>query len=110
LLHDIVDKEMKKFNLVPILLYKLSWKFNKKNKCDKILNNWKITFQVSDDEEKYFLDLFDDNLKFIELTYSKEGLWLKFFGHSNSLCTRTTKAITNHASIGEYQLRFFPQK
>ena len=101
---------MKKFDLVPILPYKSSWKFNRKNKCSEILNNWKITFQASDNKERYFLDLLDDNFNSIELTYTKGGLWLKFFDHSNSLCTRATRAITNHAPIGEYWLRFLLQE
>ena len=29
-------------------------------------------------------------------------------GHSNSLCAQAIRAITNHAPIGEYRLRFFP--
>ena len=43
-LHDIVDRETKKFHLVPIFLYKFSWDFNRKNKCDEIFNSWRITF------------------------------------------------------------------
>ena len=49
----------------------------------------------------------DDNLQPIEPLYFKGELWLKYFGHSNSLCARASKAIVNHALIGEYQLRFF---
>ena len=30
------------------------------------------------------------------------------FGHSNLLCTRATRVITYHTSIGKYRLRFFP--
>ena len=40
----------------------------------------------------------------------KGGLWLQHFSHSNSLCTRATRAIINHAPIGEYRLRFFPKE
>ena len=109
-LHDIVNKEMKKFNLVPTFSCKSSWEFNKKNKCNEILNNWKITFQASNDKERHFLDLLDEDLKPIEPSYSKRGSWLKFFGHSNSLCTRASRAIINHAPIGEYCLRFFLQE
>jgi len=47
-------------------------------------------------------DLFDDDLNSIEPIYIKEGSWLKYFGHSNSLCARATKAIINHAPISEY--------
>jgi len=102
MLYDIINKKTKKFDLILIFPYKSSWKFNRKNKCNEILNNWKMIFQASDDKERYFLDLLDNDLNSIELTYSKEELWLKFFGHSNSLCTKATRAITNHASIGEY--------
>jgi len=45
-LHDIVDKETKKFDLVPIFFYKFSWNFNRKNECDKIFNSWRIIFQA----------------------------------------------------------------
>jgi len=107
MLHDIVDKEMKEFDLIPIFLYKSSWEFNRKNKYNKILNNWKMTFQASDDKERYFLDLLNDDLNSIKPTYSKGELWLKFFGHSNLLYIRAIRAITNHAPIREYQLKFF---
>ena len=59
-------------------------------------------FQASDDKGRCFLDLLDNVLNSIESTYSKGGSWLKFFDYSNSLCTRATRAITNHAPIGEY--------
>ena len=66
--------------------------------------------QSSDAKERQFLELLNNDLYFIELSYSKEGLWLKFFNHSNLLCTRATRAIINHALIREYHLRFFPQE
>ena len=43
-LHSLVNKEMKKFNLVLIFPCKSSWDFNRKNECNKILNNWRMTF------------------------------------------------------------------
>ena len=66
-----------------------------------------MTFQVSDFKGKQFLDLLDSNDNIIEPLYIKGRSWLKFFGHSNSLCARASRAITNHAPIGEYRLRFF---
>jgi len=69
-----------------------------------------MTFQASDEKGRNFLDLLDDNLNIIEPTYSKGGSWLKYFGHLNSLCARATRAITNHAPISEYHLRFFPRE
>jgi len=68
------------------------------------------SFQASDGKGKHFLDLVDDNLNSIEPAYTKGGPWLQVFGHSNSLCARATRAITNHAPIGEYRLRFFPNE
>jgi len=66
-----------------------------------------MTFQVSDRKGRHFLNLVDDNLETIEPSYTKGGPWLQSFGHSNSLYTQATRAITNHAPIGEYCLRFF---
>ena len=68
---------MKKFNLVSIFSCKFLWEFNIKNEYDKILNNWKITFQAFNAKEKQFLKLFDNNLHFIEPSYSKGGLCYK---------------------------------
>ena len=67
-------------------------------------------FQASDRKGKQFLDLLDDNFNLVEPSYTKDGPWLQVFGHSNLLCTRAMRAITNHAPIGEYRLRFFPNK
>ena len=69
-----------------------------------------MTFQASDGKGKQFHDLVDDNLEIIELSYIKGGPWLQSFGHSNSLCARATRAITNHMLIGEYCLRFSPKE
>jgi len=67
-----------------------------------------MTFQASEGKGKHFLDLLDNDLNPIEPSYTKGGLWLQMFGHSNLLCACATRAITNHAPIREYQLRFFP--
>ena len=69
-----------------------------------------MTFQALDLKGNQFLDLLDNNNNIIELSYVKEGLWLKMFGHSNSLCAHATRAITNHAPTGKYRLRFFSKK
>jgi len=66
-----------------------------------------MTFQASDGKGRYFLDLLDDNFNVIEPFYIKGGLWLQSFGHLNLLCVHATRAITNHAPIGKYRLRFF---
>ena len=43
-LHNIVNKETKKFDITLIHPYKLLWDFSRKNKCDTILNTWKMSF------------------------------------------------------------------
>ena len=67
-----------------------------------------MTFQASDSKGRNFLDLLGDDLNPIKPSSSKGGPWLLQFGHSNSLCTRASRAITNHAPIGEYRLKLFP--
>ena len=69
-----------------------------------------MTFQVSDLKGHQFLNLCDGDNNLLEPSYVKGGTWLKYFGHSNSLCTRMTRATINHAPIGEYRLRFFPRE
>ena len=93
-----------------ILLSKVSWDYCKKFDSDNIINLWKMTFQASDGKDRHFLNLVNHNSKDIELSYIKGGSWLQSFGHSNSLCTWATRAITNHAPIGEYHLQFFPNE
>jgi len=66
-----------------------------------------MTFQVSDLKRKHFLDLLDSDNNIIKPSYIKGWFWLKFFSHSNSLCARALRAITNHTPISEYRLRFF---
>ena len=43
-----------------------------------------------------------------EMPYAKGGGWLPFIGESVTLCARATRAILNHAPIGEFRQRFFP--
>ena len=68
-----------------------------------------MIFQALDLKGKHFLDLLDDD-NTIELSYIKDRSWLKHFDHSNLLCARATRAITNHTPIGKYRLRFFPRE
>jgi len=69
-----------------------------------------MTFQASNLKGSQFLDLLDGDDNIIKLSYIKEEAWLKFFSYSNSLCTRASRAITNHAPMGEYRLIFFPRE
>ena len=106
-LHKIVDIEMKSFNLTPLSLNKNFWDFSKKLECNGIINKWNMTFQVLDLKGRNFMDLVDSDNNVLEPIYSKGSTWLQYFGHSNTLCARAIRAITNHAPIGEYQLQFF---
>jgi len=83
---------------------------SKKNECNDLINRWKMTFQASGMKSRYFLDLVDSDDNILELAYSKDSTWFKHFGHSNTLCTRASRMITNHALISKYRLRFFPEK
>ena len=109
-LHKVVDRDSKSFNPLPIFPNKISWDYCKKVDCNNIINTWKITFQASDGKGWQFLDLVDSNFNIIEPSYTKRDPWLQSFSYSNSLCAYTTRVITNHALIGKYWLRFFPNK
>ena len=109
-LHHEVDKDSKLFVVTPSFPSKTSWEFCKKSDSDDLIKLWKMMFQASDGKDKNFLELLDDDLNVIEPSYTKGGPWLQLVGHSNSLCARATRAITNHAPIGEYRLRFFPKE
>jgi len=67
-------------------------------------------FQALDGKGNQFLDLLDDNYFFIEPFYVKGGPSLQLFRHSKLLCAHVLRAITNHALIREYRLRFFFRK
>ena len=74
------------------------------------LNHSKLANVIPSLKRNHFLDLLNDNFYSIQPTYTKNGTWLKTIGFSNSLCVRVTRAITNHASIGKYCLRFFSRQ
>ena len=106
-LHVLVDKKIRILNLVPLYPSKVSWDYSEKEECNNIINEWRLTFKLSNLKGRNFLQLLNNNLSEIEPAYMKEGPWLKHFGFSNSLCARATWAITNHTPIGEYHLKFF---
>jgi len=58
-----------------------------------------MMFQASDVKGRQFLELLNDNLHPIKPSYFKGGSWLKFFGHSNSLCARVSRAIVNYCHM-----------
>jgi len=102
--HHNIDNDSKSFSVTPSYPTKTSWDFCKKTDADESTNMWKMSFQVSDGKGTHFLDLLDDDLNVIEPSYARGGPWLQTFSHSNSLCARAVRAITNHAPIGEYRL------
>jgi len=104
----VVVTDSKSFVVTPSYPSKISWEFCKKSDSDELIKLWKMTFQASEGKSKNFLELLDNDLNVVEPSYAKGGPWLQLVGHSNSLCARATRAITNHAPIGEYRLRFFP--
>ena len=109
-LHKVVDRETKQFCHTLLFPCKLSWDFSKKSECDNIIKNQKMTFQASDLKGCHFLNLINNDDNLIKLSYVNGRLQLKYFGHSNSLCARSMRAIVNYTPISEYRLRFFPQE
>ena len=110
LLYSAVNKDSKSFNLLLSFSYKSSWNFCKKHDCDLILLQWRMSFQASDNKGKNFLKLLDNESNPLKPSTIKDSPWLQYFGHSNTLYTRTTRVIVNHVPIGEYWLRFFPRE
>jgi len=62
-----VDKDSKSFDLSLSFPCKLSWDFCKEHDCNSILSQWRMFFQVSDNKEKNFLKLLDNELNPLEL-------------------------------------------
>ena len=108
--HHLVDKESKTHRIKPILPSKTAWDFSRKEECDSIVRKWQMYFQASDYKGRNFLELNDNNGNPICPSYSKGGARLKHFSLFNLLCACITRLITNHAPIGEYRQRFFPNK
>ena len=57
---------------------------------------------------RHFLPFRDRNQWILQPSYFKSGSWLPHIGQSVTLCARATRAILNHAPIGEYKQCFFP--
>jgi len=72
------------------------------------LDAWRTAFNRPTVQGHHFLTLRGKNRKPLQPSYSKSGSWLTYFGQSVTLCARATRAILNHAPIGEYRQRFFP--
>ena len=72
------------------------------------LDTWRTSFNRPTIQGQHFLPLRDRNRRFLQPSNSKGGSWLPHIGQSVTLCARATRAILNHAPIGEYRQRFFP--
>ena len=72
------------------------------------LDTWRTLFNHPTVQGRHFLLLRDRNQRFLQPSYSKGGSWLPHIGQSVTLCARATRAILNHAPIGEYRQHFFP--
>ena len=72
------------------------------------LDTWRTSFNYSTIQGQHFLSFRDRNRQFLQPSYSKGGSWLPYIGQLVTLCARVTRAILNHAPIGEYRQYFFP--
>ena len=72
------------------------------------LDTWRTTFNHPTVQGHHFLTLRGKNCKPLQPSYSKDGSWLTHIGQLVILCARATRAILNHAPIGEYRQCFFP--
>ena len=104
----LVDKELKFHKISPILPSETLWDFSRKEECDFIVKKWQMYFQASNYKERNFLNLNNNDSNPICPTYLKNRAWLKHCSLSNLFCACITRLMTNHAPIGEYRQRFFP--
>ena len=72
------------------------------------LDTWRTSFARPLSQGRYFLPLKGGIKNLLQLSYAKGGGWLPFIGELVILCARATRAILNHAPIGEFRQRFFP--
>ena len=70
------------------------------------LDTWRTTFSHPTVQGYHFLTLRGKNCKPLQPRYSKGGSWLSHISQSVTLCARVTRAILNHAPIGEYRQCF----
>ena len=72
------------------------------------LDVWRTSFAHPSSQGRHFLPLKGGIKNLLQPSYVKGGGWLPFIGESVTLCARATRAILNHAPIGEFRQRFFP--
>ena len=71
-------------------------------------DTWRTAFNRPTVQGRHFPTLRGKNHKPLQPSYSKGGSWLTHIGQLVTLCARATRAILNHAPIGEYRQCFFP--
>jgi len=72
------------------------------------LDVWRTSFARPSSQGRHFLPLKGGIKNLLQPSYAKGGGWLPFIGESVTLCARATRAILNHAPIGEFRQCFFP--
>jgi len=106
--HKLIDDQVKATENRPIYPSRNSYLFSKKKECDNTLKKWQNSFYTSQKRGQLFLDFEDKKQIVIKPMYIKGGSWLPSIGFTNALCTWFTHMTTDHAPIGEYRQRFFP--
>ena len=71
------------------------------------LDAWRTSFARPSSQGRHFLPLKGGIKNLLQSSYAKGGGWLPFIGESVTLCARATRAILNHAPIGEFRQCFF---
>jgi len=72
------------------------------------LDAWRTSFALPSSQGHHFLPLKGSIKNLLQPSYAKDGGWLPFIGKSVTLYARATRAILNHAPIGEFRQHFFP--
>lgn len=85
-----------------------SYDYMRKRATDAVCDAWIARFAEPNYAGRNWLGLTGGNGRPIKPKYAKGGPFLPKVNMSNSLCARFTRAVTNHAPIGEYRERFFP--
>ena len=78
----------------------------RKNVTDSALDAWATMARDREYLGSQFLTLRDPKGKPVRPSYANGGTWLRYVNDDNALCARFTRAVLNHAPIGEYYRRF----
>ena len=84
----------------------------RKEAVDDVLESWRQLYSTSSYKGRSNMDLASGVDPSIpgKPTYLSGGPWLPHVSGSNSLCARAVRAVTGHAPIGLYRVRFFPNE